>query len=265
MTGQIRAWIGGLVISNKRINNILVPLRGMCKDAFADGLLTVDPMARIRNLPIQRNEPDPFSLDEIKSILSTATDQPRNLYQFAFFTGLRTGELIALEWGDIDWIRGVVMVQRNSVRKEVKTPKTSSGRRDVVLLPQSLAALTSQKASTFLEGKRIFHNPRTNRPWETDAQIRRTSWEHILKRAGIRYRTPYQTRHTYASLMLSMRENPMWVAQQMGHRDWGTIRQRYGRWIPSTDPTAGQKAGRNLPDFSQIGTEDVQQQKSQPR
>jgi integrase len=31
--------------------------------------------------------------------------------------------------------------------------------------------------------------------------------------------------------MLSRGENPMWVAQQMGHKDWGMIRKVYGRWI----------------------------------
>jgi integrase len=41
--------------------------------------------------------------------------------------------------------------------------------------------------------------------------------------------------------MLSAGENPMWVAQQMGHRDWGMIRKTYGRWISAVDPTAGNK------------------------
>ena len=136
------------------------------------------------------------------------------------------------------------MVRRNSVRKIVKEPKTAAGRREVVLLPMALEALEGQKTFTFLEGQRIFHNPRTMKPWETDAQIRKTAWEHALKRAGIRYRNPYQTRHTYASLMLSAGESPLWVATQMGHRDWGLIRQRYGRWIPEEDRTAGQKAAK---------------------
>jgi integrase len=248
-TGQIKAWRGTLTISNKRINNVLIPLRGMLKDAFADGLIERDPMVRISNLSIQRGVPDPFSIEEIELVLDTAKGQSRNFFQFAFFTGMRTGELIALEWGDIDWVREVVMVQRNSVRKEVKSPKTDAGVREIVLLPQSLQALEMQKQHSLLAGGRIFLNPKTGQPWETDAQIRRTSWEHILKKCGVRYRTPYQTRHTYASLMLSLGENPMWVAQQMGHKDWGLIRERYGKWIPSTDPNAGKKAGSKLPDF----------------
>ena len=58
----------------------------------------------------------------------------------------------------------------------------------------------------------------------------------------MRYRRPYQTRHTYASMMLSAGESPMWVAQQMGHSDWTMIARVYGRWIPEAAPDAGQKA-----------------------
>jgi integrase len=104
-----------------------------------------------------------------------------------------------------------------------------------------MEALESQKALTFSRGGQVFVNPRTDKPWETDGQIRKTAWALALKRAGVRYRYPYQTRHTYASTMLSAGENPLWVAQQMGHRDWGMIHKIYGRWIPTVDPTAGSK------------------------
>ena len=155
---------------------------------------------------------------------------------------MRTSELIALEWGDVDFQRGVVRVSRASVRKIIKVPKTRSGEREVKLLPPALDALNSQMAFTLIADKRIFHNPKTNSPWETDGQIRKTAWTPLLKAANVPYRNPYQTRHTYASLMLSAGENPMWVAHQMGHKDWGMIRQRYGRWIPDVDPVAGDKA-----------------------
>lgn len=248
---EIKTWRASLLrepikISPKRVNNILVPLRGALKDAFGDELISRNPTSLVKNLSVIIAPPDPFTKDELWEIINTATGQARNLFQFAFFTGLRTGELIALEWGDIDWNKNVVCVRRNSVRKEIKTTKTSAGQRDVLLLPQAREALDNQKEFTFLGGGRVFHNPRTNQPWETDAQIRRTSWEHILKKTGIRYRIPYHTRHTYASQLLSSGENPMWVAAQMGHRDWGLIRTRYATWIPSTDPTAGQKAGAFL-------------------
>ena len=64
----------------------------------------------------------------------------------------------------------------------------------------------------------------------------------ILKRCGVRYRYPYQTRHTYASMMLSAGEHPMWVAKQMGHKDWTMIARVYGRCMPDADAGAGSRA-----------------------
>ncbi|WP_256449813.1 site-specific integrase [Candidatus Nitrotoga sp. 1052] len=154
---------------------------------------------------------------------------------------MRTSELITLEWGDVDFQRGVVRVRRASVRKVVKTTKTMSGERDVKLLTPALEALNAQVSFTFSANGRIFHNPKTNSPWETDGQIRKTAWIPILKAANVPYRNPYQTRHTYASMLLSAGEDPMWVAHQMGHADWGMIRKTYGRWIPDMNPVAGRK------------------------
>ncbi len=58
----------------------------------------------------------------------------------------------------------------------------------------------------------------------------------------MRYRRPYQTRHTYASMMLTAGESPVWVAQQMGHSDWAMIARIYGRWVRDAVPDAGAKA-----------------------
>lgn len=110
--------------------------------------------------------------------------------------------------------------------------KTEAGKRDVLLLPPARSALEAQKEHTFLAGDRVFHNPRTGQPWETDAQIRKTCWQYLLKLAAVRYRNPYQTRHTYASTLLSAGENPWWLAAQMGHVDVEMIFRHYGRWIP---------------------------------
>ena len=67
-------------------------------------------------------------------------------------------------------------------------------------------------------------------------------WIPALKRAGVRYRNPYQTRHTFASMMLMAGEHVMWVAKQMGHTDWSLTAKRYSRWISSDMPDAGKKA-----------------------
>jgi integrase len=251
---DIKTWIGGLTISAKRINNILIPLRTVFEDAYIDGLIDRNPVSRVKNLAVRTEEPQPFTPNEIEAILKALPEQGQNLIQFAIWTGLRTSELIALEWGDVDWNAGLIRVRRATVNKQTKQPKTKAGERDVKLFPPALDALKGQKPFTFLADGRVFYNPRTNEPWETDGQIRKTLWQSALKKAGVFYRNPYQTRHTYASTLLSAGENPLWVAQQMGHKDWGMIRKRYGRWIPDVDTSAGSKVMRL---WTQIGHKDI--------
>jgi integrase len=217
----------------------------MLGDAVEHDEILVNPLAdwRMKRKRIPARELiDPFSPEEMAAIVSALPAQAGNLIQFAFWSGLRTSELIALEWGDVDWRKGEIVVRRAKVRNEIKAPKTKASERAVKLLEPALGALTRQKAHTYVHGREVFHNPRTGAPWLNDAAIRKTAWQPALRRAKVRYRYPYQTRHTYASMMLSAGENPLWVARQMGHRDWSMIVRTYGKWIPEAEPRAGAKA-----------------------
>ncbi|CAG4885098.1 putative Prophage integrase IntR [Georgfuchsia toluolica] len=238
---DIKAWIGGLAISGKRINNVLIPLRGVLDDAFMDGVIERNPSARIKNLPHRYDEPDPLSPSEIQTLLNVCSSQVRNLFQFAVWTGLRTSELIGLEWGDIDWNRKVIRVRRAVVLKQTKIPKTEAGERDVKLLPGALEALEAQKPFSALANGRVFLNPNTGKSWETDAQIRRTAWQPAIRKAGIRSRNPYQTRHTFASLCLTAGEDIAWVAKQMGHKSIAMTLKRYARYMDNVNTTGGNK------------------------
>lgn len=155
---------------------------------------------------------------------------------------MRTSELIALRWQDVDWAHGLVLVRQAWVSGEIKGPKTEAGRREIKLLPPAREALLAQRVHSQLANGCVFLDPRTGDPWSGDKPIRELFWRPALRRAGVRYRYPYQTRHTYASTLLSAGENPVWVASQMGHKDWVMIVRTYGRWIPAVDPTAGDKA-----------------------
>ena len=126
--------------------------------------------------------------------------------------------------------------------EEAEEPKTDAGLRDVKLLPPALEALKAQKVYTFLKSAEVFQDPRTSERWKGDQAIRKTLWTPALKRAGVRYRNPYQTRHTYASMMLMAGEHVMWVSKQMGHTDWAFTARTYSRWIPDDAPEAGHRA-----------------------
>lgn len=227
-------------------------MRSALQDAADDELIDANPLAGYTYARAERpadgqhdDEIDPLSPAEQAAVLDKLSDGHRNMIQFALWTGLRTSELIALHWSDIDFVGGYVRVRRALTREAkgiAEFPKTAAGRRDIRLLGPAAEALQTQKALTFLtEDDGPIFKTRSGEQFSGSHQIWRV-WQAALKRAGVRYRNPYQTRHTYASMMLSAGEHPMWVAKQMGHADWTMIARVYGRWMPSADAEAGTRA-----------------------
>jgi integrase len=252
---HVKEWASGRTMTPKTLGNIISPLRIALDDAVEDELIDLNPLAgwKIKRRRIVAGAPsratirqiDPLSSEEREAVLGMLNGQSRNFVHFAFWTGLRTSELVALDWSDIDWLRGVVRVSRvltQGMKEPEQGTKTEAGVRDVKLLAPALDALKLQKAHTFLKGVEVFQNPRTGERWTGDITIRQTLWLPALKRAGVRYRNPYQTRHTFASMMLMAGEHIMWVAKQMGHTDWTFTARTYSRWIPDDAPQAGNKA-----------------------
>jgi integrase len=246
---MIKDWLDTLETSNKTLSNIQSCLRSALTEAVDEELIENNPMAgwtyKRKSAPREEDDVDPFSQDEQAAIIGALTGQSANLVQFAMWTGLRTSELVALDWSDVDWIRGEAVITRAMTQASkgiAEIPKTASGRRTVKLLGPAMAALKAQKTHTYLAGKEVFQNPRTLQRWAGDGPIRKTMWAHAVKKAGVRYRRPYQTRHTYASMMLSAGEHPMWVSKQMGHTDWSMIARVYGRWMEGSHSNEGRKA-----------------------
>lgn len=230
-TSQIEDWLAELSISGKRKNNILIPLRQAFEDALFEGLIDRNPMDRVRSAKQVRSEPEPFSKAEAQRIIEALDGVERNFYQFAFYSGLRTSELIALTWENVDIDRNVVHVRSACVRGVIKETKTTSGWRSVELLPLAKQSLIDQQALRLNSDGFVFFDPKSLCRWKDDQVVRKRVWKKAVSKAGIKYRNPYQTRHSYASWLLSAGENPLKVAQQMGHSDWGMIRKIYGRWV----------------------------------
>lgn len=246
---DVRTWCDKQTSSNKRLANVQSVLRAALQSALDDDLIETNPLHgwcySRQEAPKPVDDIDPFSAEDQALILKACRDpQHRNLIQFAFWTGLRTGELVALEWGDIDFVRGIARITRakSQAADIAESPKTRRGTRDVKLLSPAIEALAAQKPHTFMTNGAVFHNPYHNKPWNGDAAIRESAWRPALRIAGLRYRNPYQTRHTYASMMLTAGESPIWLAGQMGHSDTSMIFRNYGRWIETANADSGEKA-----------------------
>ncbi len=240
---HIRAWIRERTCTLKSIRNDLTPLRAVLDRALNDDIIERNPLDKIkvsklvdRSLAKTNYVVDPFTKTEIEDFLTHALRYNpciRNIFQFAFFSGLRTSELFGLQWTDVNWDKVEVHVQRAVVEGQLKETKTQSSDRHVVLLPAAYEALSSQKQFSN-GGDYIFVRPENKGRFIHYEHLDRP-WKQILKRANLRYRNPYQSRHTYASQLLSGGENPLFVAQQMGHKTTEMIMRHYGRWVEQGD------------------------------
>jgi integrase len=76
----------------------------------------------------------------------------------------------------------------------------------------------------------VFIDPTNGEPWQ-DTDRLRLRFRALCAKAGVRYRNPYQTRHTFASTLLASGKPSFYVQTQMGHSSLKMIEERYARWI----------------------------------
>jgi integrase len=91
-------------ISPKFYNNLLNLLHAILIWARhpAQGYLAHDPLIGLKRLPKPRMEREFLDLREIQALLGAATPPNDTILHIAIYTGLRRGELFALQWGDVD-------------------------------------------------------------------------------------------------------------------------------------------------------------------
>jgi integrase len=224
-------WASKQTLSGKSINEARNVIHQIFKRAFFDGVIDSNTAERIERYKQDHKEPEPFTKAEIAKILKALETPYREFFQFAIWTGLRTGELLGLRWQDIDLDNGLAHIRTNITQGKEKAPKTKGSIRKIELLPEAIDALNLILNSEFYDNYRVFIDPKTKTTYKYADGLRKYIWKPALILANVKYRYPYQCRHTFASMMLSQGKNPMWVASQMGHADWGMIRKTYGRWI----------------------------------
>ena len=237
--GDIAAKIGTHPwASNKLLNNYLISLRGVFALAGRDLKLDDNALDGIENGKHQATAPDPLTGDEMERIIADLRKHYSAhlwaYYQFAFMTGMRPEELIALRWSDLDQEHGTVRVERARTQGKDGPLKTYQTR-DVDLVGRAIDALEAMKPHTFMRGAEIFQNPVTRKGWHDERSQRDHYWKPALKRLGIRDRRAYQTRHTYATNALTAGVNPAYIARQMGHKSAKMLFTVYAKWIDGAD------------------------------
>ena len=222
---DIRKFVSELTCSNKRKNNILVPLRSVFKMAFLDDMVDKNPLDKIENLKSGKPDIYPLSMNEIRLFLEKVSPWYKNFFVVAFFTGMRFGEMSGLKWNNVDFKMGIIKVRETRVRGKKDDPKTKRSVRDIKMLPPVIEAMRNQRLATFGQSDFVFLN-KCARPLLPDS-VNFNIWKNALKESGLSPRSLYQTRHSFATLMLDGGELPGWVQQMMGHESLQMIHEKY--------------------------------------
>lgn len=213
--------------SAKTRKNALAPLRGVFALAYIDNRLPEQssPAHQIKLGRHQKPGADPFSKDERDLIMDWMCDKTQGLYfRTAFATGMRSGELIALEWSQFNGES--LHVHRSRVRGRIKGTKTAKERN--VYLPNWLCQ-ELEKHWTRDRGGAVFLN-QYKRPFQKPDKLN-ILFRACLKDLDIKARNgPYPWRHTYASVGITEGAEPGFLARQLGH-SLETFYRTYAEWI----------------------------------
>lgn len=217
-------------LSAKRINAIMAPLRQILNEA-ADRFEFTTPFRNIKPLKVQRSDVEPFTLEEVQTILASVRADFRNYYTVRFFTGMRTGEIDGLKWKYVDFARRQILVRETIVAGEEDTTKTEGSQREIQMSQRVFDALEAQAKATQGTSAYVFCSGNAQ-PLDHN-NITKRVWYPLLRYLGLRQRRPYQTRHTAATLWLAAGENPLWIARQLGHSSTEMLFKVYGRFVPN--------------------------------
>jgi len=167
------------------------------------------------------------------------------LYIAAVTTGLRQGELLGLQWEDVD-LRSSRIAVRHTLQNDrgkltLENTKNSKGRR--IEIPQiTLTALKAHRERLLAQGLRsslwVFPDTKGG-PMRKDNLLRR--FKAVLKSAGLPAIRFHDLRHTAATLMLLQGVHPKVVQEMLGHSSIALTLDTYSHVVPSMQREAADK------------------------
>jgi integrase len=213
------------------IRNALMPLRVIYRRAVSRGEVAVNPTTGLE-LPAVTGKRDRFASPEEAQKLIEALPQKSDqaLWAVAFYAGLRAGEIMALQWENVDLAKGVIRVERSYDPKEgvYTEPKSESGTRTVPI-PAALR--------DYLIEHKLRSGASTGLVFERDTNAPRRA-QRIWSRAELARITLHEARHTYASLMIAAGVNAKSLQTYMGHSSVTVTYDRYGHLMPGNEDEA---------------------------
>jgi integrase len=214
-------------LSNRTIVRHLTVLHGVFKRAkrkwgLADNPAAADLVERPK--VVYTGEFDTFDRDEVELLAAFAANpQDAAIYRVAAYTGLRQGELLALRWGRVDFVSGLVHVKRNYTGGEEKVPKGKRVR-SVPMMADVVTVLATLKEREHFTGDDDLVFCSEVGDFLSHFELRRRFYK-ALEAAGLRRIHFHDLRHAFGTAAIS-KLDAFAVQGYMGHQHYSTT-QRY--------------------------------------
>lgn len=214
----------GKGLASSTVNTIITVLQSSFRTAQNIGEITDNPADKIKRPKKEETRVECFSTLEQKRIEQFVMEHSKPKMfgvLICLYTGLRIGELLALEWTDIDLEKGLLSVNKSSRdnksgkggKRIVDTPKTNTSRR-VIPLPRQLIPLLKK------------HRHNTNTIWVVSdkgqpisTRSYQRSFELLLKNAGVEHKGFHALRHTFATRAIECGMDVKTLSEILGHKN----------------------------------------------
>lgn len=264
-------------LKKSTIRNILAPLRQLLTHAVEEKLIESNPASNVgRKLSKltanqRRAEVEIFTEPELAMLIARTEASYADyldLIRTAVLTGLRQGELLGLQWDDIDFYGEFIDVRRTVAYRKGKfhvgPPKSGKSRRvDAEALMTALRSRYEKAKEDAALNELAFVPwvfPNRSGHAQDASHITSRLWHPLLREAGLRKVKFHTLRHTYASHLLMKGESLVYVKEQLGHSSINVTVDLYGHLLPKSHKGAIQSlakaisATRNATDGSQLDT-----------
>jgi integrase len=249
-------------LSKDTVRLILATFRKILNKAQGSRLITSNPATRLgefyRQAPTRHREIEPLTeVEVIKFLEAVRQHSPQHFAIFltAIHTGLRSGELAGLQWGDFDENGKFLTVRRGIVRGKINLTKSGKIRKVDVsdsLLAALLDLRRKRKEALLADGKNelpatdwIF--PNQDGGFQDLKNLKKRHFQKCLEKAGLRRIRFHDLRHTFASLLIQNGEPLTYIKEQLGHSSIKITVDVYGHLVPG----ANRQAVNRLPKIIQ--------------
>jgi integrase len=252
-TAKVEKWItarhnNGMNIAT--IKKILITLGQIMAYAVRHGYIHYNPVRDAErprgNGKAEESKIRVLSPAEINSFLDAEKDTKyRTLFMLAIFSGARQGELLGLQWSDIEWQSNQIHIQRTFNNDNWYDVKTAASNRKIDIGPSMMAKLKEWKLACPPNAHNLVFPNKAGRPINHNNLIRRHLYP-ALKKAELPRIRFHDLRHTYASLLIDQGENIKYIQSQLGHSKPSVTLNVYSHMINSVNQKAALELERRI-------------------